>query len=127
MSRDDTFYHVADTIKDLYDHGAPITVSTVARAAGVARGTIYNDPLLRKRVEDFRLAQRGYRHEEAVAKDDANLLRECWARGVFHLDGETPLTPELLRAQLAKLSMMLHPDRGGVTSYRTISMLPMQF
>jgi len=103
-------------LRQLAQAGVAITVKGVAKRAGIARATIYNDSQLLGVVKSFELEQefhKGFRAgERSLARSDSN---EEWARGILYIAPDEAITASLLRQKRSQLSKFFHPDRGGDT------------
>jgi hypothetical protein len=115
-ARYSTYQKVIDTLHELAEQPAPITIKAVAKRAGIARATLYNDERLVGMVRSFETNQhfeRGFRAGEMnMARSDAS---EEWARGILYIAPGEVITASLLRQKRAQLSKFFHPDRGGDT------------
>jgi hypothetical protein len=120
-AREETWDRVMDALVELGLGETPITVKAVAKLAGVARATIYNDSDLLRFIQGYEREQqfdRGY--EAGTAAGNTRLggtgsMNE-WARGILHIEPGEQITRELLRRRRAQLSHFLHPDKGGDTA-----------
>jgi hypothetical protein len=115
-ARNSTYQTVIDALHELAGQRASITIKAVARRAGIARATLYNDERLVGVVKSFEINQhfeRGFRAGELnMARSDAS---EEWARGILYIAPGEVITASLLRQKRAQLSKFFHPDRGGDT------------
>lgn len=124
-ARMETYDKVGAALQKLCAKGTLITVKAVALKAGVARATIYNDPVLLSLVQNY---EAEYHYQDAYAdgyadgcsdggRDGKSKGHETieWARGVLHIAPGEKITAELLKRKRAQLSMFFHPDKGGDT------------
>jgi hypothetical protein len=115
-ARYSTYQKVINALRELAAQPGAITIKAVAKRAGIARATLYNDERLVGKVKSFEKNQhfeRGFRAGEMnVTRSDAS---EEWARGILYIDPGEVITDSLLRQKRAQLSKFFHPDRGGDT------------
>jgi len=115
-ARNHTYEMAIAALRQLAQAGVAITVKGVAKRAGIARATIYNDSQLLGVVKSFELEQefhKGFRAgERSLARSDSN---EEWARGILYIAPDEAITASLLRQKRSQLSKFFHPDRGGDT------------
>jgi hypothetical protein len=122
-AREHTWSMVRDAVERLFLRGHTITVKAVAKAARVARATIYNDPDLLEFIQSYESEQQfndGFEAGSASAdtspKNVAGSPTDAWARGILYIEPGEPITRDLLRRRRAQLSHFLHPDKGGDTA-----------
>lgn len=122
-AREHTWDKVSDALGRLLLEGHTITVKAVAKMAGVARATIYNDPDLLQFIQGYEAEQQfnsgfdaGSASADRSPRSAASSPTDEWARGILYIEPGEPITRELLRRRRAQLSHFLHPDKGGDTA-----------
>src|SRR5262245_35617166 len=125
-AREETHQKVTKALHKLTRQGAAITVKAVAKQAGIARATLYNDGDLLALVKDFERQQHfesgfesGYEERLHDGQHSSTTSRQGtsaeWARGILYIAPGEVLTASLLKRRRAQLSYFFHPDKGGDT------------
>ena len=122
-AREETYQKVRTALEELAYEGAAITVKAVAKQAGIARATLYNDVELLNLVQSFEMQQQfssGYAAGQRAGQHSSSVPRqettEEWARGILYIAPGEVLTASLLKRRRAQLSYFFHPDKGGDTA-----------
>src|SRR5262245_64137431 len=94
--RADTYQKVMTALQKLARTGVTITVKAVAKQAGVARATLYNNVELLELVQSFEMQQHfengyaeGHRAGQNSSAPSRQSASEEWARGILRSEEHT--------------------------------------